>query len=210
MGNEAVTPAPTCWVSAEPRRTEGERSPREGSGGGGGGGGAHRAAPPAAHALRPPARCGRLPRRPCRERPPVRGRWWARRAPLRRPRGAAGMRGAGRRSRAPRAAAFGLALLLLASCVQVGGRRGGGGVLSSRPRGAAAVPSSSSPLPFHLARFSVDGVFSPRFFVSTRAAAAGLNPKPAKVGGWVGGGGGGSGEPLAAAAPRSLRCPRPR
>ncbi|XP_059675546.1 protein jagged-2 [Gavia stellata] len=112
MGNEAVTPAPTCWVSAEPRRTEGERSPREGSGGG-----ALRAAPPAAHALRPPARCGRLPRRPCRERPPVRGRW-ARRAPLRRPRGAAGMRGAGRRSRAPRAVALGLALLL-ASCVQV-------------------------------------------------------------------------------------------
>lgn len=134
MGNEAVTPAPTCWVSAEPRRTEGERSPREGSGGG-----ALQAAPPAAHALRPPARCGRLPRRPCRERPPVRGRW-ARRAPLRRPRGAAGMRGAGRRSRAPRAAALGLALLL-ASCVQVGGRGG----LRSRPRGAAAggaAPSS--------------------------------------------------------------------
>lgn len=45
------------------------------------------------------------------------------------------MRGAGRRSRAPRAAALGLALLL-ASCVQVGGRGG----LRSRPRGAGASP----------------------------------------------------------------------
>lgn len=141
MGNEAVTPAPTCWVSAEPRRTEGERSSggrrRRRRRGGGGGSGALRAAPPAAHALRPPARCGRLPRRPCRERPPVRVRVrgrgrWARRAPLRRPRGAAGMGGAGRRPPAP---ALGLALLL-AACLQVwgcwGGGGGGGGVFGVR------------------------------------------------------------------------------
>lgn len=208
MGNEAVTPAPTCWVSAEPRRTEGERSPREGSGGGGGGG-AHRAAPPAAHALRPPARCGRLPRRPCRERPPVRGRWWARRAPLRRPRGAAGMRGAGRRSRAPRAAAFGLALLLLASCVQVGGRRGGGGAqlpaAGRRRRSLLLLPAPLPPCAFLRGRCFLAAVF--RIYARRRR---GVKPEAGESWrvGW--GGGGGSGEPLAAAAPRSLRCPRPR
>lgn len=191
MGNEAVTPAPTCWVSAEPRRTEGERSPREGSGGG-----TLRAAPPAAHALRPPARCGRLPRRPCGERPPVRGRW-ARRAPLRRRRGAAGMRGAGRRSRAPRAAALSLALLL-ASCVQVGGRGG----LRSRPVARLPSPYSASTLrTSYIYIYTYMYIVCVYIYIHICAAAVGLNPQPAKVGG-----GGCTGErspqPRAAAGPR--------
>lgn len=192
MGNEAVTPAPTCWVSAEPRRTEGERSPREGSGGG-----ALRAAPLAAHALRPPARCGRLPRRPCGEQPPVRG-WWARRAPLRRPRGAAaGMRGAGRRSRVPRAAALGLALLL-ASCVQVGER---GGLCSRLRATRLSLPPSLPPLSGPTMRV-IFCTYIDSIYMCACAAVAGFKPSAGES--WRRGGG----ERLATAL-RSPRCRPP-